>query len=33
MRPQPLICVSDVERSSSWYQVVLGRDSAQGGDE
>lgn len=24
MRPQPLICVSDVEASSRWYQKLLG---------
>jgi catechol 2,3-dioxygenase-like lactoylglutathione lyase family enzyme len=33
MRPQPLICVTDVERSSRWYQAVLGCRSGHGGDE
>jgi catechol 2,3-dioxygenase-like lactoylglutathione lyase family enzyme len=31
MRPQPLICVRDVETSSRWYQRLLGCDSAHGG--
>lgn len=31
MRPQPLICVSDVEASSRWYQRLLGCMSAHGG--
>ncbi len=31
MRPQPLICVSDVEASSRWYQHLLGCRSAHGG--
>ena len=31
MRPQPLICVSDVEASSRWYQRLLGCHSAHGG--
>jgi len=31
MRPQPLICVSDVEASSRWYQHVLGCESDHGG--
>jgi catechol 2,3-dioxygenase-like lactoylglutathione lyase family enzyme len=31
MRPQPLICVSDVEASSQWYQQLLGCRSAHGG--
>jgi catechol 2,3-dioxygenase-like lactoylglutathione lyase family enzyme len=31
MRPQPLICVSDVEASSRWYQRLLGCQSAHGG--
>lgn len=31
MRPQPLICVSDVEASSQWYQRLLGCQSAHGG--
>jgi hypothetical protein len=33
MNPQPLICVSDVEASSRWYQVLLGCQSAHGGSE
>ena len=31
MRPQPLICVHDVEAVSRWYQHVLGCVSAHGG--
>jgi catechol 2,3-dioxygenase-like lactoylglutathione lyase family enzyme len=31
MRPQPLICVSDVEASSRWYQRLLGLSSNHGG--
>lgn len=31
MRLQPLICVQDVERSSRWYQRLLGCQSAHGG--
>ena len=31
MRPQPLICVGDVEASSRWYQQLLNCDSAHGG--
>lgn len=31
MRPQPLICVSDVEASSKWYQHLFGCQSAHGG--
>jgi catechol 2,3-dioxygenase-like lactoylglutathione lyase family enzyme len=31
MRPQPLICVADVEASSRWYQEVLNCKSAHGG--
>src|SRR5216117_4099557 len=31
MRPQPLICVRDVEASSRWYQRLLGCQSAHGG--
>ena len=31
MRPQPLICVSDVEASSRWYQHLLGCHSDHGG--
>jgi catechol 2,3-dioxygenase-like lactoylglutathione lyase family enzyme len=30
-RPQPLICVSDVEASSRWYQQLLDCQSAHGG--
>jgi catechol 2,3-dioxygenase-like lactoylglutathione lyase family enzyme len=33
MRPQPLICVNDVEASSRWYQRLLGCQSAHGGKE
>jgi catechol 2,3-dioxygenase-like lactoylglutathione lyase family enzyme len=33
MRPQPLICVRDVEASSRWYQRLLGCQSAHGGAE
>jgi catechol 2,3-dioxygenase-like lactoylglutathione lyase family enzyme len=33
MRPQPLICVSDVETSSRWYQQLLGCESGHGGTE
>ena len=31
MRPQPLICVTDVEASSRWYQRLLGCRSGHGG--
>jgi catechol 2,3-dioxygenase-like lactoylglutathione lyase family enzyme len=31
MQPQPMICVSDVPRSSRWYQVLLGAQSGHGG--
>ncbi len=31
MRPQPLICVTDVTASSRWYQRLLGCKSAHGG--
>ena len=31
MRPQPLICVSDVEASSRWYQRLLGLRGNHGG--
>jgi hypothetical protein len=31
MRPQPLICVRDVEASSRWYQQLLNCESAHGG--
>ena len=33
MRPQPLICVRDVEASSRWYRHLLRCDSAHGGRE
>jgi catechol 2,3-dioxygenase-like lactoylglutathione lyase family enzyme len=33
MRPQPLLCVTDVPRSSRWYQRLLGAESGHGGDE
>jgi hypothetical protein len=33
MRPQPLICVSDVEASSRWFQQLLGCRSDHGGRE
>lgn len=33
MRPQPMISVADVERSSRWYQGVLGAVSDHGGSE
>jgi catechol 2,3-dioxygenase-like lactoylglutathione lyase family enzyme len=33
VRPQLLLTVADVERSSRWYQHVLGARSAHGGDE
>jgi catechol 2,3-dioxygenase-like lactoylglutathione lyase family enzyme len=33
MNPQPLICVSDVEASSRWYQKLLGCQSDHGGRE
>jgi catechol 2,3-dioxygenase-like lactoylglutathione lyase family enzyme len=31
VRPQPLICVRDVEASSRWYQRLLGCQSGHGG--
>jgi predicted enzyme related to lactoylglutathione lyase len=31
MRPQPLICVTDVEASSLWYRRLLNLESAHGG--
>ena len=31
MRPQPLIAVNDVEKSSRWYQQLLRCESAHGG--
>lgn len=33
MRPQPLIAVADVEKSSEWYQHVLAASSGHGGAE
>lgn len=33
MRPQPLICVTDVEASSRWYQQLLGVQGDHGGRE
>jgi catechol 2,3-dioxygenase-like lactoylglutathione lyase family enzyme len=33
LRPQPLLCVRDVEASSRWYQRLLGCQSAHGGPE
>jgi catechol 2,3-dioxygenase-like lactoylglutathione lyase family enzyme len=33
MRPQPLISVTDVPRSSRWYQRLLGCESGHGGEE
>ena len=33
MQPQPLIAVLDVQRSSQWYQRVLGFTSGHGGPE
>ena len=33
MRPQPLICVDDVEAASAWYQRLLGARSDHGGRE
>ncbi|HBY62872.1 MAG TPA: glyoxalase/bleomycin resistance/extradiol dioxygenase family protein [Solibacterales bacterium] len=33
MRPQPLICVTDVQRSSEWYQRLLGCRGHHGGSE
>ncbi|WP_343976158.1 VOC family protein [Kribbella koreensis] len=32
-RPQPMIAVTDVEKSSTWYCVVLGATSGHGGPE
>ncbi|MGD0197940.1 MAG: VOC family protein [Solirubrobacteraceae bacterium] len=31
MRPQPLLCVDDVEATSAWYQRLLGARSDHGG--
>jgi catechol 2,3-dioxygenase-like lactoylglutathione lyase family enzyme len=33
MRPQPLIAVTDVRRSSAWYRELLACESGHGGDE
>lgn len=33
MRPQPMIAVADVPKSSLWYQQVLGATSGHGGPE
>ena len=33
MHPQPLLSVRDVEKSSRWYQQLLGCESAHGGAE
>jgi catechol 2,3-dioxygenase-like lactoylglutathione lyase family enzyme len=33
MKPQPLICVRDVEASSRWYHRLLSCESAHGGPE
>lgn len=33
LRPQPMISVTDVEASSSWYQRVLAATSGHGGTE
>ncbi|MCH7314868.1 VOC family protein [Acinetobacter sp. ANC 3882] len=33
MYPQPLIAVADVEKTSQWYQTILGLDSGHGGKE
>lgn len=33
MRPQPLLCATDVEASSRWYQELLGLRSEHGGPE
>ena len=31
MYPQPLIAVADVEKTSQWYQTILGLESGHGG--
>jgi hypothetical protein len=31
MRPQPMICLADVEAGSRWFQAVLGLASGHGG--
>ncbi|MDM1022146.1 VOC family protein [Acinetobacter sp. VNK23] len=33
MYPQPLIAVADVEKTSQWYQTILGLQSGHGGKE
>ena len=33
MQPQPLICASDVEATSRWYQQLFGLRSDHGGPE
>jgi catechol 2,3-dioxygenase-like lactoylglutathione lyase family enzyme len=33
IRPQPMIAVADVEKSSRWYQQILGARSGHGGAE
>ena len=33
MHPQPLIAVEDVEKTSLWYQTMLGLSSGHGGKE
>ncbi|WP_433847209.1 VOC family protein [Acinetobacter proteolyticus] len=33
MYPQPLIAVTNVEKTSQWYQTVLGLESGHGGRE
>lgn len=33
MYPQPLIAVTDVEKTSQWYQTILGLESGHGGRE
>lgn len=33
MYPQPLIAIADVEKTSQWYQTILGLESGHGGRE
>ena len=33
MRPQPMICLADVEAGSRWFQAVLGLTSGHGGSD
>ena len=33
MKPQPMVCARDVEKTSAWYQQVLGAQSGHGGPE